>query len=259
MISFKKFLEWADFGFSNKPTITHSILHDKPIKRVNIEYVINDLKRTKIGIKEAVAESFFGEVQWGQEPGALKVSFGPYGGLRSVIRKLCVDLQGNPRWICKDVIEVKNLYDLKWDSLIQELYEKLNEIDKQGIDAPNNQWNGLEKLVLRLTDYLKRHSTERPLMYEGIRRMIKNEHYIVHFGCAGMGVQRQDQKRLDQFQIDVTYDKKIGCIKVVGQEVGDTLSKHRWITDPSEYLEYFMPEQDEKEILNSVLAHFNSY
>ncbi len=259
--SFKAWLEWADFGLdaTKQQPQKQDKQHDSPIKRLDIEYVINDLKRTKIGAREALSESFFGEAQWGTEPGALKLSFGPYGGLRAVIRKLSMDLQGNPRWVCKDVLEVKNLYDLKWDSLIQELYEKLNKLDEQGIDAPEPDWKGLENMVLRLASCLRRKSTQKPLMYEGIRKIDKNEHYIIHFGCSGMGRQRQDQKRLDQFQVDVTYDKDLGCVKVVGQELGDKIGRHRWIVDQAEYIEYFMPGQNEEEIMKSVLAHFNSY
>lgn len=251
--------EWADFGLDNNSKdspLEHP--SEDPILRLNVEYVIRDLKRHNLGIHEA-KEGFYGECQWGTEPGAIKVNFGPYGGLRATIRKLTTDADGDKMWVCKEVIMVKNYFDHNPDALIAKLHERLENYDQQNIDSPKKDWNKLEDFVLKLAPYLKNNTTQKPLFFEGIRRIKQNEHYIIHFGCKGAGVQRQDQKRLDQFQIEVTYDKKGGFIKVVGQELGDRIRSHRWSVDPSEFIEYFMPSQPEKEIMECVLVHLNSY
>ncbi len=156
-------------------------------------------------------------------------------------------------------MEVKNYFDKKPDVLISKLYESLHEIDGTLVDGPSNTFGELEKLVLKVAVTIRRDTTQKIFMYEGIRRLAEGFHYIIHFGCSGMGVQRKDQKRLDQFQINMSYNKNEGTIKVIGQDVGDSLPQHRWIIDTPEFLEYFMPSQPAEEIANAILTCINLY
>ena len=181
------------------------------------------------------------------------------GGVRVVLRKLIHDLQGDPRWVCKKVIEVKNMYDQYPDKLIFQLQESLTHIDSEGLDAANGDYQNLERLVLRMASELRRKTTQKIFIYEGIRVLKQDHNYIIHFGVTGMGRQRQDQKRLDQFAVQVEYSKKTGLIKIAGNELGDQISKHRWIYDPSEFIEYFSPHQKEEDINQAILTHFNCY
>jgi hypothetical protein len=260
--SFQKwrtYREWADFGFEkDKDTSVPEKNDDKPLNPLDVEYVSQLLKRRKIGVKESKL-CYFGEIQWGEGPGAIKLEFSPLGGLRVRILKQIPNLIGESMWICKKVIVIKNFYDEHPDTLIENLSGFLTEVDSQQLDTPSNTYDGLENLVLNMASSLLRHTTQKIFIYEGIRRLKENEDYIIHFGVTGMGVQRQDQKRLDQFAVQVTYNKKEGIIRVGGNELGSHIKNHKWEYDPSEFLEYFMPNQDYKEIIGSTLAHFNSY
>lgn len=258
---FNTWLEFADFGLdmSKRPTAPEIANQDDPFVPINIEYIIKSLKDKVFGEKYSIPNDFFGELQWGQEDGAVRLSFSPLGGIRVVLRKLIHNLEGDPIWICKEVIEVKHFYDEHPDKLSFKIDETLANIDYEGMEAPTADFNNLERLVIRLASNLKRNTTQKIFMYEGIRVVKENHNYIIHFGVTGMGVQAKGQKRIDKFMIQVEYSKKTGLIKINGNELGDAIDKHRWIYDPSEFIEYFSPVQKEEEINNAILVHFNCY
>jgi hypothetical protein len=259
---FKNWLEYADFGLDitkmpKKESPTEK--YDTPIDRLNIGYVIKSLKDHKFGEKVSIVNDFFGELQWGRGDGALKLKFSPYGGVKASLSKLIHDQEGNPTWICKKVIEVNNLFDQHPDSLTFLLQDSLNEVDNEGLDAPSGSYDGFQRLVLNLASMLRRRTTQRIFIYEGIRMIKENEKYLIHFGITGYGRQRRGQKRLDQFAIHCTYDPKPGTILITGTELGDVIEKHRWIYDPSDFKEYFVPSQNEDEIIKAVLTMLNCY
>jgi hypothetical protein len=255
----KRINEYADYGFASKAKRIDLAVKDsnEPFKHVNVDTVCRQLRNINIGIKESV-DSFPMEVQWGNDTGAIKLFFYPYGGLRCSIRRLGVDMQGENVWVCKKVIPITQKYDENQDTLIFDLREKLEHIDKEGIDGPSGQYNKLETLVLHLASALNKTEKHKILMYEGIRRIKENRHYIIHFGCMGMGVQAMGQHRLDQFQVDVRYIENRGCILINGQDVGDDIASHKWVTAPADIMEYYFPSQPEKEIIDSIQAHLST-
>lgn len=260
-ISFKKWLaEYADFGLDMGQKRQRIIRADdeKPIYPVDLEYVTKDLLTQKLGTKKS-KDVYFGEVQWGDGPGSLKVTFGPFRGLNAIIRKQCTDLKGETRWICKKVLEVGNYYDKKADTLSFKILELLKEVDTTNIETPTNAYEGMERLVLQLASDLRRYTTQTVLQYEGIRRLVENKHYIIHFSCTGMGVQRQGQRRLDQLQIEAKYEQDAGYIKIAINEVGDKIKAHKWQIDPSQFCEYYMPTQPQDEITGTMVSLLNSY
>jgi len=259
---FKKFLEYANFGFDlmTKPNPQNPVeRYDTPIKKLKVDYIIDSLKKHKFGEKASKPNDFSGELQWGESDGALQLVFSPLGGVKAALRKLIHDQEGNPTWICKKVVEVRHFFDEHPDSLSFMLQDSLNEMDHQGLDSPEQDWKGLERLVLNLASNLRRKTTQKIFIYEGIRMVKENQQYIIHFGCTGSGRQRAGQKRLDQFAIHCTYHQKAGIILITGTELGDKIDQYRWIYDPSTFMEYFVPTQHEDEICKAVLAMFNSY
>lgn len=254
--------EYADFGLdmTKRPADFPEMKNQEdPLHPLNIEYVIKSLKGKSLGEKYTIPNDFFGELQWGEQDGAVRLTFSPLGGIRVVLRKLTHNFEGDPIWICKEVIMVKHLFDEHPDKLAFKIQESLTEMDYEGIDAPIADFKDLERLTIRLASDLRRKTTQKIFMYEGIRVVKENQKYIIHFGVTGMGVQAAGQKRLDQFAIQVEYSNKTGLIKIAGTELGDVINKHRWRYEPSEFVEYFSPAQKEEEINNSILSHFNCY
>jgi hypothetical protein len=220
--------------------------------------VIDDLVQQRMGIKEGFSP-FFGEIMWGNTDGAVKLTFSPYRGLHAVIRKLTHDLQGETVWVCKKVVEVGNIYDKKPDVLIMELYKTLEDIDQTAIEAPSPDYKKFEAFVLHLAHMLKTNTTQKPLYYTGIRRVDEGKNYIIHFGVKGMGVQALGQRRVNQVQIEVQYKKDRGLIQITCNDLGSKLDADKWELSPSQFNEYFMPSQDEDEIITAILHHLNMY
>src|SRR5690348_15621866 len=88
-----KIKEWADFGFETEKDTSVPDRGTKPLDPLDIEYVSKFLKRRKLGIKESKT-CYFGELQWGEGTGAVKLEFSPLGGLRTRILKQIPDLKG---------------------------------------------------------------------------------------------------------------------------------------------------------------------
>jgi len=259
-MKFNKWLsEYANFGFERE---SHKKKNepqgDLPLSPINLEAITKLLSRKAYGVKFPV-NNYFGEVQWGNSDGALQLKFSPLGGLNASIRKMIHTLKGERVWICKRVIEIKHTFDEHPDKLHFALDEILTETDNAGLDAPSADYQGLERLVIQIATTLRSKTTQQIFLYEGIRVLKEDERYIIHFGVTGMGRQRAGQKRLDQFAVDVGYNKEDGIIKIAGNELGDTLDNYRWIYDPSNFLENFAPSQTPDEIKNAVLVHFNCY
>jgi hypothetical protein len=259
---FNKWLnEYADFGLdmSKKPKEPTMANEDQPLHPLNVEYVVKQLKGKQLGEKFSIPNDFFGELQWGRNDGAIRLTFSPLGGVRAVLSKLTHNLEGDPTWICKKVIEVKHLFDQHPDKLTFKLAESIEKIDQEGIDAPLPGYKGLERLVIHMASELRRKTTQHIFIYEGIRVLNENQKYIIHFGVTGMGVQARGQKRVDKFCIQVEYSNKTGLIKVCGGDLGDVIDKHRWVYDQSEFIDYFSPAQPEEEIIEAILVNFNCY
>lgn len=259
----KNFHDWmnevADFGFEStfKDRKGLTPYEDDPIHHLDVGYVISQLKKHKVGLNEA-NRSYFSEVVWGKGIGSIKLEFTPLGGSRVMIRKLCHDLHGDTKWILKKVIEIRHLYDHHPDVLVENSLNIINELSQQGNDSPSNEYKDLEKLVLRMTPKLR--GTRMDLfIYEGTKKVKENENYIIHFGVTGNGVQKKDQRRLEQFQFHVLYKKEVGLIKIIGQEIDSSLGQHQWKLDQSSWIEYFMPSQSFEEIIETQVRLFNSY
>ena len=253
--------EYADFGLdmTKEPKFSNQPDGENPLDPLNIEYVVKSLKGKQLGEKFSVPNNFFGELQWGYQDGAIRLNFSPFGGVRAVLTKLTHNLEGDPIWLCKKVIEVKHLFDEHPDKLTFKLAESLNKIDMEDIDAPIPDYKNLERLVINMASELRRKTTQKIFIYEGIRVVNENHNYIIHFGVTGMGVQARGQKRVDKFCIQVEYSNKTGLIKVVGGDLGDRIDKHRWVYDQSEFIDYFSPGQPPEEIIEAVLVNFNCY
>lgn len=246
---FSKWLEWADFGFrQDQAEVPKNDPNTGIIKPLDIEYIQRSLERIKRPGKQT--DRFFGEMQWGDTDGAVRLQFTPFGGVKCIIRKLTKNLQGESLWICKRVIEVRHLFDEQPDKLTSELDRIINEVSGENIDAPSNTFEDTERLVLHLASKLRTARNDL-FFYEGIRRTKENADYTIHFGLHGMGVQRRGQKRVDEFMVRVAYHQNEGYIQIIGQEIDGPTKRHDWAIDQAQWNEAYMPSQSSEEIIET--------
>lgn len=254
---FRNFVEFADFGF--KQDLVEPPKNDPNpgvLKPLDIEYIQKALARIKRSGTQS--ERFFGEMQWGDKDGAVRLQFTPFGGVKAVIRKLTKDLQGESIWICKRVIEVRHLFDEHPDKLTSELDKIINEVASENIDAPSNAFDQTERLVLHLASKIRTARSDL-FFYEGVRRTKENADYTIHFGLHGMGVLRRGQKRVEQFCVRVAYHQDAGYIQIIGQEIDGPARRHDWKIDQAQWNEVYMPSQSIEEIIESQYHFIRSF
>lgn len=253
--------EWANFGFDQLGAIKNRKglvpEGDLPLQPLKLEYITDRLKNFAVGFTEADV-SFINEITWGQEPGAVKLIFSPLGGLRATIKRKCHDLCGESRWICKKIIEIRHIYDEHPDKLVHNITNVIKELSGQQLDSPSREYKGLERLALKLSINLRQIRKDL-FVYEGLKKVKPNEHYIIHFGLHGYGVQAPGQRRVNEFLFDMNYDETTGLIKIIGQEVGNSIAGYDWELEPSQWIEYYMPSQNEQEIIESQMRLFHSF
>jgi hypothetical protein len=250
--------EYADFGFEKNKTKPKSANGtDLPIKAVNVEAVIRQMREQKVGEKFS-QQRYFSDLQWGEGVGAVRMVISPFGGTKAIFHKLTTDLSGDPLWICKKVVEIKEKYDNdKEGSLEVDLLHALNEVDQGGVDAPNSDYEDLEDLTIRMSSRIRRDMPQW-FVFEGIRKVDDNQ-YIIRFGCRGQGQGRLPMKHLWEFIVDVSYNAEKGYIRTIGCDVKTQIKHNDWALGHAEFNELFVPSQPMEEIITCVSAIVATY
>lgn len=257
-MQFKKYLEAIDiFGFDKDRTEidTHDPFLTDPINQFDTELMMNFLSKKSLNTISAVGD--VSKVQWGNEPGAIKVEVDP--GFTFYIKRLNNDKAGNPRWVTKKMFQLnRNGYGGYEDSVAQEIHECAVQVSKQSLDAPKEKFDGLEDLSMHIYNKLKRSS--KPIFIpEGIKKMSDNA-YLLCFGLKGQGVQWRSQDRVEQNQTAITYDEQCGTIRITNYNLRSSVGGlHEWKLMPSDLDVYFFPTQTREEIAEAISVHMKYY
>lgn len=247
------------FGFDKDKVIFDKPQNDNqpPVHNLNLEYVTKLLLRRYLGIRP-IKQLDFCTLQLGEDAGAIKLTFSPFGSIKATIRRMIYDLMGESKWICKKV-NLINIEDStgKEENVAENLFEKINSLDNQLLESPKSEYD-LENFVLHLTTKVKINSPKW-FIYEGLRQLNDNN-YLIHFSCRGQGNGKlKDPRRLIEFIIDVSYNRKSGLIKVMGSNVDTSMKGHHWELDNADFNEYFTPSQPMNEIIEAVVNLFKVY
>jgi hypothetical protein len=251
------------FGFerpknNNAPKATN----DLPILAINSEMLIESMLKTNLNGQEPFSE-FPDQIQWGQNPGAMRMVISPLGSFKSIIRKLMLNLEGKEVWACKKIIpynDIMNATPSFDEKLAMDLFENIEEIYKQDIEAPSREYNKLERLTLAVARTAQRRDVIPEIfIYRGIKQIKKDENYIIYFECKGQGVEAPGSARLEQFIIDMSYNKNTGMIRSFGHDVQSPIRGHLWYSQPSEWDEYFSAGQSDKEIAMAIGQALSTY
>jgi hypothetical protein len=263
--SFKNWLvsEGKDlFGFEAIKAPPKKIEDEGPVMPVSADIIMEFLLAQTINGQEGFS-SYHDQIQWGRNPGAVRMVISPLGSFKSIIRKLQTDLKGESVWVCKEVIPYKEILraSLKLDEAIAE--DVLKKIEKHwegDIEAPSGDYEGLENLTVRVAEASRRKEIlPEAMVYRGVRMIEKNKHYNIHFEMAGHGVEAPGSARVEQFSIEMAYDKNSGMIRSFGHDVQSPTKGHLWYPQPSEWDENFSPSQDPSEIVSAICAAFSTY
>lgn len=262
-LSFKDWLslEWGKdiFGFDSIPVSQPKpSLEDTPLNHLDIEQVLADMKVSVNAKRPIQRVESCSEIQWGDRPGAIKVSFGTLGALNVTFHQLVPDLVGHHRWVCKKVIPLGEKYNQKIErTMSEDLLNQVIELDKRGMETPNKAFEEMERLVVRLASEVRRKAPQI-FVYEGVKK-VDDSRYLIYFSVRGHGVQAKDQHRLEQYIIDTSFDNTCGVIRIFGNRIESSLGQHSWKLTPVDWKEVFMPSQQLAEIIEAVVQQMARY
>lgn len=236
--------------------------NEGPVRSINSDMIIERMMGRKLGDMEAFSK-FHDHIQWGMHPGSVQMVITPLGSFKSIIRKLQEDLHGEKVWVCKKIIPYKEILDASEqldEEVSDEIFEKIMECWVVDSEAPDGEYKGLERLSVKVAERCRSKEVKPEIMvFRGVRRMKMGEHYNIHFEVSGQGVEAPGSSRVEQFSIEMVYDKGSGMIRSFGHDIQSPTKGHVWYPQPSEWDENFSPNQNEKEIVEAIAAAFSTY
>jgi len=267
MASFREWLigEGRDiFGFEGrrKSPAAEKVESDRPITDIHSDLITEFMMGQKMNGAVPVSE-FCNQIRWRENTGAMQMVIGPLGSYKSVIRKLQPDLTGRPVWACKKILPYKDILESSQkmdEALAAGILNEIEKIDREPIQAPSHDYDGLHRLVSRLSrEARKKGVMPEIFVYRGVREMKRNERYIMAFELAGQGVEAPGSARVEQFHIEMAYDPKTGMIRSFGQDIQSPTKGHLWYPQPSEWDERFSSGQSDSEIISCITAALSTY
>lgn len=260
--NFKTFFEFANYGFEFTPKKilggTRIQIGEKPINYVDSNVIVDEVSKFKLNDKDGV-QFWENVVQWGNDVGAIKMEVTPFGSYRIVIRKLIKDLVGENVWITKTVIDIDdddpNHKELDY---VSECVSQIENINKQNLDYPTNEYSEFDKLCWKLWNKCKAQFPSYIMFPVGMKKIDENYYKLV-FEFKGQGVEAPTRSRAEQFDIDVYFNKKTGIVKIWGYDIDSDTRQHNWKVQISDFNEWFAPSQPIDEIITAVHRSLMTY
>jgi hypothetical protein len=222
-------------------------------KPVDSQIIIDELAMHQIANKEPFRK--LSGIQWGNgETGTLDVSISPLGSSKATVRRKIIDLEGNHMWICKKIFPIK-LEESK--NIAIDLVDELEKLSKDMIEMPNREYKKLETLSLNLANKIRRFAPQ-VFMYEGINK-INARNYIIYMSLCGAGVEAPGARRVNQFNINISFSPETGLIRIFGNDISSKSKGFIWSAMPSEWNEYFSPAQKSEEIEEAIMNALSTY
>ena len=254
------------FGFDSEyPQFDKKEDDEKPIKRLDSGQLLDELAKSPLGIKQAI-HTWHDMVEWGTgNNGDIKVVISPLGSYKVTIKKRQMDLEGNTVWICKKVIPLNAMSfpdqpvskPKKTESVLAgEIFENLKKIDKEFVNASKHEFD-LEDLVVEVAQKVKIYAPQL-FIFNGCRKIDENN-YIVYLGVRGQGVERRTARRVEQFDINISFNPKKGTIRAWGCDISSPTKGHKWESRPAEWNEIFATSQTKQEISESIINSLMTY
>jgi hypothetical protein len=257
--------EWADYGFEKRSVLgpvggSEDIKGEKPYSQFKTEEIIHELVRQPpLGLFHPRRRP--GIVEWGENVGAMKVEFSPAGSSKAFVRRLIKDLQGEQTWVCKYIWPFGNQSGLQEKEMpvAHEMYEHLEKLSLELIDSAKRDYPEFDRLADKLTTAVRLNYPSYCMFPVGVKK-INEDYYKIYFEFRGHGVLAPPrQTRIEQFDIDLFWDKKKGVVRCWGYNIESPTKGRKWIVSPSEWDEWFAPSQPIEEIVECVKRIFMTY
>lgn len=245
------FTEWKDiFGFDSDVVMSpKKLLDEKPVDQIDVEYVVKNLSHSPLRSYPPVVK-FMNEIHWGNGTGEIRVRITPK--MKVLIERLGTDLNGNPRWYCKRVWQLdRSGSGGKEAAIAEEIFEEIQAVDRQEPDSPKRDYQDFQDLVIRIAEQIKKVAA--PIfIFEGVRK-VNDFNYIIRMSVRGHGVEAPHQRRVEENQTQVVFDKDAGLIRMTNYNLLSEVGRnHSFTISPPDHIWYFFPTQSDKEIANTI-------
>jgi hypothetical protein len=264
MRSFKKWIisEYANYGFDDKSKIRGGSEIPKdpgPIKPIDPDVFITELKRLPLNGNQAYT-TLNDQIAWGEGVGSIQLELSPLGSTKIITRRQSSDLKGETTWICKHIFPVHDQSDTENEiGIAHKIHEELEKINMQMLEGPSRTCENFERMAWKLWSEARANFPSYIMFPTEFRRMDK-EYFKLVFEFRGQGVETlRSSGRAEQFNIDFYFDKEKGFLRCWGYNIESSLKQHSWQVQPSEWDEYFSPNQPIEEITKAVISAFSKY
>jgi len=248
------------FGFDEeiramreKERATKAVLDEKPIMPFNSNAMLESLARQKVGVYNRGFQDFSNVVQWGTNPGAIRVRLGSQYTV--YIERLIFDFDSNPVWTTKKVFRINTEeYKQYHESVGDAIYDELSKIALQNLDSAKREYNDTHELAQEIKDTIDGYAHDM-FVFERIKKVNENNSLLV-YAVKGGGVgalQTPGQAaRINQIIVDVNFSEDTGLIRIMNTAVVTGDEGYSWHLMPSFFEGMFAPTQDFKEIAEAV-------
>jgi hypothetical protein len=247
-----KFNEW----FEEKYNVEKNV-KSEPWTDFKTHIFTSELKRLIEGNKKKILISWEEEVRWQENDSIFDINVNPYGSLRITTRKEVQDFEGNKIRVCKYVYPINDFKINKETRIANFLYEKVKKISKKNIDYPVDRYK-IENLAYKVYEHLEKNYPSYIMFPTKMIKMNENYYKIV-FEFRGAGTGTPGQSVGMQFNIDLSFDKKIGYIKCWGYMVESPSKTRKFNIMPSDFNEYFSCKQSHERIIDMISKTFNKF
>ncbi len=253
------------YGFSDKIAISKpNVYEEEPLKPLEPSLILDELTWLGPINNKKPNRLFETVVDYGHSADRMQVVISPFGSLKVIIRKVATTLEGSYTPICYSIYPLINDYNKNGDSddrienlLANKIADKLIEIDNRNIMGGVKNYENLKELTLELARNV-RANHPKCMHFEGVVSPNENE-YTIYLQYNGQGVEAPSARRVEQFDIHLQYYKESGLIRCWGNEITSPTRQHLWQVQPSEWDEYFSPNQKPSEIVECVMNALYTY
>lgn len=241
----------AELRTPDKP----KMLDEKPIQAFNSTEMMEHLASLKAGTHPHGFQDFSNTVQWGTNPGAVRVRIGSQYTV--YVERLLVDLDNNHVWTTKRVFRINvDGYKQYAEAVGDAIHDEVDKIIVTGMDAPQRRFNDVHELAEELAEAMQSYANDM-FVFDQIRKVTDNNSllvYVVKGGGVGALQNPRSQGRINQIVSDISFNEATGLIRIMNTSVQTGDEGVSWHIMPSFFEGMFAPTQDRKEIAEAVVT-----
>ena len=257
----KWLLEYADYGFGKESMKNSNDLYDdteKPWSLFKTEEFFNELRSLILSDNKQITKDWQTYIDWIQNNNNISVIINPFGSLRITTRKTIKDLNGDSVNVCKHVFDV-NDHDVDQEkNIANHIYDRAVEASKDDSDYASGEYNGTKKLARELFNATQSKHPKN-IMFPVKFLEMNSDYYKIVFEFRGSGAGSPNQSTALQFNIDIIFDKEKGLIRCWGYDIDSPSNKKQFNIKPSEWDEYFSPQESNSKIISIITTTFMTY